>query len=279
MLYHEAKKEAIAIHERAAQKYNEIYEHTKWLCEKLYDTRRESVRMIGEAEELINSIAKTPKEFGEKLQMISAENEKFRATEEFAMQASEESKKMGLGAAAGVAGGAAVASMAPKALMWVATTFGTDSTGTAISSLSGAVATKAALAWLGGGALGAGGAGVAGGQALLALAGPIGWGIAGTSVGLTAVFQGRKNKELAEKAVQEAQKITVAGAELKEASEAINDLQQKTLLLHGKLTATLAKEQKYIGADYEALTEEEQLSLGAFVNNTLALAELLNKTV
>ena len=53
MLYHEAKKEAIAIHERAAQKYNEIYEHTKWLCEKLYDTRRESVRMIGEAEELI----------------------------------------------------------------------------------------------------------------------------------------------------------------------------------------------------------------------------------
>lgn len=279
MLYHEAKKEAIAIHERAAQKYNEIYEHTKWLCEKLYDTRRESVRMIGEAEELINSIAKTPKEFGEKLQMISAENEKFRATEEFAMQASEESKKMGLGAAVGVAGGAAVASMAPKALMWVATTFGTASTGTAISSLSGAVATKAALAWLGGGALGAGGAGVAGGQALLALAGPIGWGIAGTSVGLTAVFQGRKNKELAEKAVQEAQKITVAGAELKEASEAINDLQQKTLLLHGKLTATLAKEQKYIGADYEALTEEEQLSLGAFVNNTLALAELLNKTV
>ena len=249
------------------------------MCEKLYDTRRESVRMIGEAEELINSIAKTPKEFGEKLQMISAENEKFRATEEFAMQASEESKKMGLGAAAGVAGGAAVASMAPKALMWVATTFGTASTGTAISSLSGAVATKAALAWLGGGALGAGGAGVAGGQALLALAGPIGWGIAGTSVGLTAVFQGRKNKELAEKAVQEAQKITVAGAELKEASEAINDLQQKTLLLHGKLTATLAKEQKYIGADYEALTEEEQLSLGAFVNNTLALAELLNKTV
>ena len=79
--------------------------------------------------------------------------------------------------------------------------------------------------------------------------------------------------------MQEAQKITVAGAELKETSEAINDLQKKTLLLHGKLTATLAKEQKYIGADYEALAEEEQLSLGAFVNNTLALAELLNKTV
>ena len=87
-------------------------------------------------------------------------------------------------------------------MMWVATTFGTASTGTAISSLSGAVATKAALAWLGGGALSAGGAGIAGGQALLALAGPIGWGIAGTSVGLSAIFQGHKNKELAEKQVQ-----------------------------------------------------------------------------
>ena len=125
----------------------------------------------------------------------------------------------------------------------------------------------------------AGGAGIAGGQALLALAGPIGWGIAGTSVGLSAIFQGHKNKELAEKAVQEAQKITVAGTELKETSESINDLQQKTLLLHGKLSDALVREQKYHGADYETLAEEEQLGMGAFVNNTLALAELLNKTV
>ena len=279
MLYHDAKKGALEVHEKAARKYNEVYEHTKWLCEKLYNTRRESLRIIGEAEDLFNSIAKTPKEFGEKLQMISAEKGKFRATEEFAVQASEESRKAGLSAAAGVAGGAAVASMAPTAMMWVATTFGTASTGTAISSLSGAVATKAALAWLGGGALSAGGAGVAGGQALLALAGPIGWGIAGTSVGLSAIFQGKKNKELAEKAIQEAQKITIAGAELKETSESINDLHQKTLLLHGKLSDALTREQKYHGADYETLTEEEQLGLGAVVNNTLALAELLNKTV
>ena len=39
--------------------------------------------------------------------------------------------------------------------MGVATTFGVASTGTAISALSGAAATNAALAWLGGGALAA----------------------------------------------------------------------------------------------------------------------------
>ena len=44
---------------------------------------------------------------------------------------------------------------------------GTASTGTAISTLSGAAATKATLAWLGGGALAAGGLGVAGGTVVL----------------------------------------------------------------------------------------------------------------
>lgn len=44
---------------------------------------------------------------------------------------------------------------------------GTASTGTAIAGLSGAAATNATLAWLGGGSLAAGGAGMAGGAAVL----------------------------------------------------------------------------------------------------------------
>ena len=279
MLHFETKKKALEIHEKAVAKYNGVYEQTQKLCEKLYNTRQESLKIIKNAEGLISSIAQSPKEFGEKLEMISREREKFRATEEYAEQAAEEAKKLGLSAVAGVTGGAAIASLAPSAMMWVATTFGTASTGTAISSLSGAVATKAALAWLGGGALSAGGAGIAGGQALLALAWPIGWGIAGASVGLTALFQGNKNKKLAEEAVEEAEKITLAGAELRETNEAIDKLQEKTLLLQGRLADAIEREQKHCGADYMALTEEEQLGLGTLVNNTLALAQLLNETV
>lgn len=51
----------------------------------------------------------------------------------------------------------------------------TASTGTAISGLSGAAATNATLAWLGGGALSAGGMGMAGGMAVLGgiVAGPV----------------------------------------------------------------------------------------------------------
>lgn len=52
------------------------------------------------------------------------------------------------------------------------------STGTVISTLSGAAATNAALAWLGGG----GGGGMAAGEAFLALAGPVGWAIAGVAL-------------------------------------------------------------------------------------------------
>ena len=51
--------------------------------------------------------------------------------------------------------------------MWIATTWGTAGTGTAISSLSGAAATNAAMAWLGGGTVASGGGGMAAGAALL----------------------------------------------------------------------------------------------------------------
>ena len=55
------------------------------------------------------------------------------------------------------------------------TTLGTASTGTAISSLSGAAATNATLAWFGGGSLASGGLGMAGGTAILGgiVAGPV----------------------------------------------------------------------------------------------------------
>jgi hypothetical protein len=71
------------------------------------------------------------------------------------------------GAIASVAGGLGTAVTGP-ALFGIASTFGTASTGTAISSLSGAAATNASLAWMGGGAASAGGGGMAGGTFMVA---------------------------------------------------------------------------------------------------------------
>lgn len=71
--------------------------------------------------------------------------------EEARQEAEGVNLKAGTGAAAGVGAGVATLAFGPSAAMAFATTFGTASTGTAISSLSGAAATNAALAWLGGG--------------------------------------------------------------------------------------------------------------------------------
>ncbi|MEI3177938.1 MAG: hypothetical protein V8S31_06310 [Lachnospiraceae bacterium] len=70
-------------------------------------------------------------------------------------------KNAGVGSTVGMLG-VGVVTMGPTLAMGVATTFGVASTGTAISTLSGAAATNAALAWLGGGTLAVGGGGMAG---------------------------------------------------------------------------------------------------------------------
>ena len=60
---------------------------------------------------------------------------------------------------------------APAVVSTLVASLGTASTGTAISTLSGAAATKATLAWLGGGAIAAGGLGIAGGAVVLGVVG------------------------------------------------------------------------------------------------------------
>lgn len=79
-------------------------------------------------------------------------------------------KDSGLGLGAGLGGGAALAFGAYSGTMLLASA----GTGTAISTLSGAAATNATLAWLGGGALSAGGGGMALGAMVLGgiVAGP-----------------------------------------------------------------------------------------------------------
>lgn len=69
--------------------------------------------------------------------------------------------------AGGVAGGAAIGAITAFGAYGATMTFAAASTGTAISALSGAAATNATLAWLGGGALAAGGGGMAAGTAVL----------------------------------------------------------------------------------------------------------------
>lgn len=176
--------------------------------------------------------------------------------------------------AVGVGAGVTVAAMGPTAAMGVATTFGVASTGTAISSLSGAAATNAALAWLGGGALTVGGGGIAAGESLLLLAGPIGWGIAGISALTTlgVFFKGREDKKRLDNIYtligeRDVKSYKLAVVELSERIARIQDESRKLINAISKIAT--------FGTDYTMMTEEQQYELGAYVNLMEASTMLL----
>lgn len=277
----ELKKEALRIHEETLARYNNSYEKMKNECENLYNVRGQAIKVIKMNQNVINSIANTPKEFDTTLGKIGKELTKFNDSEEYAKKAYNASVQAGINIAGGAAAGLGVASMAPTALMSIATTFGTASTGTAISTLSGCVAQKAALAWIGRTFAGfaAEGAGMAAGQAFLALAGPIGWGITAVSTGASLISLSNKNKELADKAVNEAKEISIARESLDEVAEKVNSLRAKTDILYTDMDKQRAKILKFLNADYLSLEDEDKYFLGTLVNNTLSLSVLLNETV
>ena len=177
-----------------------------------------------------------------------------------------------MSASAGVAGGAAVAALTPSAAMWVATTFGTASTGTAISTLSGAAAKSAALAWLGGGALSAGGGGVAAGNALLALAGPIGWGIAGATL-LTSICLYTRKRIKINKEKRKVIESTIQNEEkLQETDTKLYALLVETYNLREKLNKQYTSALNYYNNNFLDINEEGQMLLGTIVNNSKSLA-------
>lgn len=179
---------------------------------RLYGSRKDSVRIIQRVKAYVERLDNCPNDLLKGIGKALGYTDKFRETMKWEAEAEryshfsevssqdDASVKVGVG---GMVAGTAIATMGSTAAMAIATTFGTASTGVAISSLGGIAATNAALAWLGGGALAAGGAGIAGGSTLLALAGPIGWSIAGVA----ALGTSMKIRSSNTKAIEEIDKL------------------------------------------------------------------------
>lgn len=184
-----------------------------------------------------------------------------------------EVKATGQGAA-GVGAGIAVVALGPTAAMGIATTFGVASTGTAISALSGAAATNAALAWLGGGALAAGGGGMAAGSALLSLAGPVGWTIAGVSIVASGLlfFKTKSDKERLENIY-----TLISDRDIKSYELAIVELNERIKRIVDetrKLEDAIIRIETF-GTDYSKMSEKQQYELGSYVNLMEASTMLL----
>lgn len=125
--------------------------------------------------------------------------------------------------AAGVAAGTGV--------VGVVATFAVASTGTAISTLSGAAATNAILAALGGGSLASGGGGMAAGAMVLG-----GWFVAPV-LGIAALFAASKGHEALTKAHEYEAKVDIALAQLELKTVAVSGLQARIAEVSSVLSA------------------------------------------
>ena len=282
MLKANLRKEAVDEFNKSLEVYNGVAEKLNTECEALYAKRESALETIQMVQEHINRIANKPKEFEAELHKIDLEIKDFNDKKSEIKKAEKEAKMAAGGSGAGAtlsALGVAVATMGPTAAMGMATTFGVASTGTAISSLSGAAAANAALAWLGGGALAAGGGGMAAGNAFLALAGPVGWGIAGSMFALSlgaGALAAHKNTKAAEEAIEQRMEL-----------EKLTRSYERTIAEIGSIidmTETQVKgletaDKLVKGEDYSKFSDDEKLQAGLLVNMTLALAQLVNREV
>ena len=268
-------------YELAVIEYNQTYTDLESGGIELYQSRLRSIDLLDLVTGLVNSIANTPKSFVEDIEEVSHKKRSFKESESFAREELDSARKSAAsaGAGAGAAAGMAVASIAPSAAMWVATTFGTASTGAAISTLSSAAATNAAMAWLGGGALAAGGGGMAGGSAFLAMAGPIGWGVAGATLLTSIALFVKKQHEIAREKHEELLSVKRNTEALRETSAAIGALRAKTDALREELSRSFMASCHLQGADYLSISDDEKLALGSLVNNAKSLDSLIVERV
>ena len=282
MLNNDKKKQALAEREKAVKQYNGLFKTVVSECELLYQTRQQTVELIEDIEEFLLKTTDSHYQFEPSLQRIKIEYTKFRDTEDYA---TAESKKQGvilsISVALGGEGMKASAQIAPKVAMLFATTFGKASTGTPISMLSGAAQIKAAQAWLGGGAKVIGGRGIAAGQNLLTSHVPkIGFIVSGVVIAGVALFAfDRNNRAIAEQALEETNAAKIAGEKLIETRTAISLIHSETEALLARVYEQFKSMEPLKDSKYADLSNDEQLQMESLVNNTISLAEMLNKVV
>ena len=248
---------------------------------KIEELGRHAVKLdvtLTRIQDLFERIGGKPDEYEKAYKQIKGSHANWKlAAEKIEKEYDNLGVATGCGSAATVAG-IGLATLGPTAAMGVATTFGVASTGTAISALSGAAATNAALAWLGGGALAAGGGGMVAGKALLLLAGPVGWSVAaGAFVASTCLYFWKKRK------LDRLMEIftLICRRDFRTSNLAIVELNERIWRIddeNEKLKDAIIEIETF-GTNYNQMTREQQMKLGAYVHLMRASMALLTNPI
>jgi len=282
MLNFETRREAVERLRVAVASYNDLAQEVMDEAQRLHDLRRAtSDELIVAVEQYINALANSPKEFEKSVSEYNVAIHSFNSiVSSLEAEIVAATIHGGVGAGASIGIGAATMATAPAAAMGIATTFGTASTGTAISALSGAAQASAATAWLGGGALSAGGGGVAVGARVIAvLGGPVGWGVGAVALVATAVWTNHRNAEIAERAMDDASSVTARIHALRTAKSEVSKLASLTSEHASGARDQLQWLQTNAPGNYRRFSEDAKMRLGALVNNIQSMTKLLNTQV
>lgn len=139
----------------------------------------------------------------------------------------------------------------------------TASTGTAIASLSGAAATNATLAWLGGGSLAAGGFGMTGG--MLALGGIV----AGPALAVAGFVMAGKAEEALTQAHEYSAEIDEAVAQFDLIEESLKGLQENAREISKTLSILVEKFESVKVASYNDPNLITMLSIGKAIKTII----------
>ena len=190
---------------------------------------------------------------------------------------------MGLNISSGAAQGTIAGGLAALGAYGGATTLGVASTGTAISALSGAAASNATLAFLGGGSLAAGGFGMAGGMAVLGglVAGP-----ALAILGFTMNSKAEENLEKArtqlakvKKACEEVKVVVDRCSKIKERTDMFTNLLKRLNLLFGQITDQLEGVIANSGNDYSNYSKESKNIVGISASLAKAVKTVIDTPI
>lgn len=184
-------------------------------------------------------------------------------------------KDAGLGLGAGVSGGAALAFGAYNGTMMLATA----STGTAISTLGGAAATNATLAWLGGGAIATGGGGMALGTMVL------GGIVAGPALAIFGHIMGNKGEEALNTARSNLEQAKTIQEEAKLVVTSLKAIEEVALLADATFSKVNRELRRAVqsledvidtyGEDFKAFTQESR----EVVFKTVKYAQLIKAMI
>ena len=272
-------KGPIAELEKAVSRHLLVCRRVGCASERLHEQRTHAVPVVERAEDYMNRLAHSPREFQKTVARCRVEDGRFEDDVKRLQQEYGHAKRVGNAiGAAGSWAGIGIFSLGPTAALAVATTFGTASTGTAISALSGAAATNAALAWLGGGALAAGGGGMAAGTALVALVVPVVAMVAGAATVVSAAVYGNiQRKKRAEEASELRSEVETRICSLTVAERYIDWLGQRIGDVAAGCSDGLDRLSKHAPDDYRRFDAPQTERLAALTNHVRTLSVLLRR--